>query len=95
VKDVEMVIAGGGKQEHEFRRTSEEKSWNGKDKEDKTRTSAPQSPEIKKRKNAKPSDESDSESQDKLALMPKNSVDSEGSQVSSIQADLRSRGSRR
>jgi hypothetical protein len=57
-------------------------------KEDKTRTSAPKPPETKKRKNAESSDESDS--QDKLALMPKDSVGGEGSQ--GVEADLRRRG---
>ena len=47
-------------------------------KEDKARTSTPKPPEIKKRKTAEPSDESDS--QDQPALRPENSVGIEESQ---------------
>lgn len=85
-KDGEMIVAGGGRQEHGFVRTSnEEKSWKGKEmKEDKARASTTKPPEIKKRKTAEPSDEPDS--QDQPALRPKNSVGSEGSQ--DVEADL-------
>lgn len=81
-KDGEMVIARSGRQEHGFQRMSEEKSWDGKDKdrrkEEKARTSTSKPPEIKKRKDAEPSDASDS--QDKSSLRPKESVGSEESQ---------------
>ena len=87
--DGELVIAGGGRQEeHVLRRTSEEKNWNGKDKEqmkeDKARSSKPKPPEIKKGRNAELSDEPDS--QDKPARMPKDSAGGERSQ--SVEADL-------
>ena len=76
----EMVV--GGRQEHGFERTSEERSRKGKDKEqmkeDKARTSTPKPLEIKKRTTAESSDVSDS--QDNPALMPKNDVVSEESQ---------------
>lgn len=77
-KGGEMVIAEGGRQEHGFQPTSEEKSWNEKDKEqrkeDKARTSAPK---VQKRKDES-SDASDS--QDRPDLGPKESVGSEESQ---------------
>jgi hypothetical protein len=64
---------------HGFVRTSKEKGKNKERmKEDKARTSTPKPPEIKKRKTAEPSDESDS--QDQPALRPKNSVGGEGGQ---------------
>ena len=83
-----MVVVGGGRQELGFTRMSEEKSSKGKDKEpmkeDKARTSTPKPPEIKKRKKTESSDVSDS--QDKPALRPQNSVGGEESQ--SVEADL-------
>ena len=85
-EDEEMVVARGGRQEHGFVRTSKEKSWKGKDKEqmkeDKARKSTPKTPEIKKR--AESSDVSDS--QDKPAFRPENSIGTGGSQ--GVEADL-------
>ena len=84
-EDGEMVVAEGGRQEPGFVRTSE-KSWKGKNKEqkkeDKTRTPTLKPPEIKKRKKVETSDESDSE--DKPALRPKNSV----GRSQNVEADL-------
>ena len=78
-KDEEMVISGGGRQEQGVTRTSEEKIWKGKDKEqmteDKARTTTLKLPEI-----------NGFDFQDNPALSPKNSVANEGTQ--GVEADI-------